>query len=195
MLKRLICALAALLLVIPGASAGGVTEVSKEYGPIRTEIALKRQGDKIIYELTGRIDPGAERILERLAGEREGGWLVLNSEGGDEYSSMSIGRIAHRLKLKTYVAPNSLCLSGCAVIWAGGHERWVARGGVLGFHSPWYVRDGKAYDGDPRRLAAYYKELKIRPDAINRLLAPSSTFYYLTEHDAKQLGIDSRWND
>lgn len=193
MWRRLICALGALVMVTVGAAAGGVTEIGKD--PPRTQIRFVMQGDKAIYELSGEIDPGAEEIFEKMVDGRQGGWLVLKSMGGNVAAAIAIGTLARSLKMNTYVTPNSYCLSACAMIWAGGYSRWVGRGGTLGFHAPWQRVSGRDIGASTLKPRLYYTELNYSAEAIRRFLTPHNTFYYLTESDAAELGIEAHWND
>lgn len=200
MFRTLICALAGLVTVTVGAAAGGVTEIGKN--PPRTKIRLVMQGDKAVYELTGDIDPGAEKILGGLIDSRpggmrgrQGGWLVLSSMGGDLKTAMLIGNMANYYKIRTYVAPNSYCLSGCAMIWLAGYSRWVGRGGVLGFHRPYNIVNKKVVPTSPWTARIFYKQYKLSEEAIRRFMAPPETFFYLTEESAAELGIKAHWND
>lgn len=200
MFRTLICALAGLVVLAAAAAAGGVTEVGKD--PPRTKIRLVMQGDKAIYELTGDIDPGAEKIFAELIrgrpggmSDREGGWLVLSSMGGDVSTAMRIGSLANGYKIRTYVAPNSYCLSACAMIWVTGYSRWVGRGGVLGFHHPWREVNGKLVRASKWETRIFYKKYNFSEEAIRRFMAPPETLFYLTEKSAAELGIKAHWND
>lgn len=194
MLRRFICALAALLLVIPGVSAGGVSEVGKDRP--KTKIEIKTQGDELVYELSGDIEPGAEDLFNELAGKNpQGGWLVLSSLGGDVRAAIMIGLAAQRQKIKTYVPPNTYCLSACAIIWAGGYERWAAKGATLGFHRPWRMVNGKPEDGDVEPLVVYFEGLGFSKVVIERFLWPANTFYYLDGESAEILGIKAKFED
>lgn len=173
----------ALLALSAGALADGST-----FGktPPVTQISVRDEG-LIIYELTGDIESGAEHIFRDKVGDRTGGLLMLRSVGGDLTTSMRIGRIVREHQIATYVETD--CLSGCAIIWAAGHVRYKKAKGTIGFHHPWRKINGKVTPGDPVRLIVYFKILGFSDEAIKALLAPPDTFFYLTGHRAKELGI------
>lgn len=190
MLKRLICALGALLLVTVTA-AGGESQVAKDLP--RTKIVVVKDGPKPVYDLSGDIEPGAEDVFRELVGERYGGWLELRSMGGDVRASIQIGKIARAHRIKTYVPEGTYCLSGCAIIWAGGYERYVAKGGIIGFHRPWHLINGEVVPGDVHALTAYFKGLGFSDVVVERFLWPPDTFYYLDGESARILGVDAHF--
>lgn len=193
------CAMTALAMMTAGAAAGA-TEVGKD-AP-RTKIRLVNQGDKRIYELTGDIDPGADEVLGALIDGlpggmrgRQGGWLVLQSMGGDLQTAIVIANMTNQYKIRTYVAPNSYCLSACAMIWIAGYSRWVGRGGILGFHRPYNIVNKKVVPSSPWKARIFYKQYNLSEEAIRLFMAPPETFFYLTEESAAELGIKAHWND
>lgn len=159
-----------------------------------TDVRLYASSPERVYVIRGDIEQGADVLFkEAIAGVR-GGWLVLSSQGGDTEASMQIGRLAHLYGIKTYVPTNGLCLSGCAIIWAGGVERWVSKGAVLGFHHPWFVADdGTVKKGDGKSIRVYFRQLGFSPETIEKFLMGPQQFYYLTADAAKQLGVDAHF--
>ena len=51
----------------------------------------------------------------------------LNSEGGDIFAAIRIGRLIRKLKARTVVAPRAKCHSACALIFIAGMEECLAK--------------------------------------------------------------------
>ena len=161
--------------------------------PPGTKIELLEDGSSPVYRLSGDIDPGAEDVFAELVGDRRGGVLELASMGGSVTASLAIGRLARERGMKTVVPRNTYCLSACAFVWVAGEERVVKKGGIIGFHRPWHLRDGKVIPGATGRVRVYFKELGLSEEVIGHLLAPPETFYYLDAVAAESLGVEVRF--
>jgi hypothetical protein len=84
--------------------------------------------------LDGQIVQGDEgRLLQFLARNPGTILMELNSPGGSLRTGMAIGRIVGAAHLQTYVGPNSLCASACAMIWLAGAPMVAST--ILGFES------------------------------------------------------------
>lgn len=164
--------------------------------PPSTEIVLVRDGKNPIYAITGDIDPNAQMVFKRLVGDRMGGTVELKSLGGDLVASVSIGRIVRDHGIKTVVPAGTYCLSGCAIIWAGGVERRVEEHGTVGFHRPWRRNEnGEVVPGRTGIVRHYYHEIGFNEEVIEKLMADPDTFYYLTGRKAQSLGIEAHFED
>jgi hypothetical protein len=58
----------------------------------------------------------------------------LNSIGGRIGEAEKLNKLIHDHGLSTYVSAQ--CVSACTVAFAGGRERWLLNGAILGFHAP-----------------------------------------------------------
>jgi hypothetical protein len=59
----------------------------------------------------------------------------LRSSGGSFLGGLRIAEIIRSEKLATFVGPNEMCASVCAIIWLAGKERYVTNTSLIGFHS------------------------------------------------------------
>lgn len=87
-------------------------------------------------QLAGQIAPGdADRFVSWLEQNRPVETLVtLDSSGGSVADALAIGRTIRAAGYDTEVADGAVCMSACPYILAGGTERRVAEGGVVGVH-------------------------------------------------------------
>ena len=65
--------------------------------------------------------------------------VVLESEGGDLYAGLELGRMLLNFAMNTRV--DVFCESACAYMFLGGTERILGRGGRLGFHRSWWAAE------------------------------------------------------
>ena len=90
--------------------------------------------------LVGQIAPGdADRFAAWLDRTRPTATVVaLDSSGGSVSDALAIGRTIRAAGMATRVADGAVCLSACPYILAGGTERRVAPGGVVGVHQHYF---------------------------------------------------------
>lgn len=86
--------------------------------------------------IAGQIAPGdADRFLSWLDGTRPAETRVsLDSSGGSVADALAIGRTIRGAGYATRVGDGAVCLSACPYILAGGTDRQVTAGGVVGVH-------------------------------------------------------------
>lgn len=73
----------------------------------------------------------------------EGYWVKLESEGGDVYAAMAIGRMFRKARVHAMVEWSGKCLSSCVLLLAGAVNRSTFDGGPVGIHRP-YSTDTEA---------------------------------------------------
>jgi hypothetical protein len=66
--------------------------------------------------------------------------VYLDSMGGNMMASVRMGLKINSLGFGTYVAENTRCASGCAMMWLAGKPRYAAPTAKIGFHQP-YLQD------------------------------------------------------
>lgn len=100
--------------------------------PERLEFSAGEEAIRII----GQIAPGdADRFLSWLDGTRPIETRVsLDSSGGSVADALAIGRTIRGAGYAAEVADGAVCLSACPYMLAGGTERRVTAGGVVGVH-------------------------------------------------------------
>ncbi len=74
-------ALAAVVLGLASTAEAGETSIGK-LAP-KTEIRLIKEEPDRVYLLRGSIESGAAVLLRNVIGRTKGGWILLDSDGGD----------------------------------------------------------------------------------------------------------------
>lgn len=150
-----------------------------------------------VYELRGEIPyQGKWTFYNAIKAQKHrGGWVILDSVGGSASDSVVIGLLVRKYKMKTYVRRKDQCLSGCAMIWAAGVERWNEGGMNLAFHRPYIPLGDKTKDGPQEPFRKYYRDLGYSEEAIEKFLWPANSFYWLNAEKAKKLGIKANFKE
>lgn len=126
-------------------------------------------------------------------------YLALDSEGGDMYAAMAIGRMFRAARVSSSVPPNAKCLSACVLLLAGSVDRFVQ--GNVGIHRPYSSStDAISYDELQRRttklgddVAAYLKEMNISSGLYDAMKAiPSEKIRVLSYEELKGFGLSDK---
>lgn len=133
------CALAAWLLLAPGAQAGTLTESDRP---------------DCDYAFRGEIVPGDAALLGRIPPSYDGFILCMDSPGGSVGEAMEMFREVAGRNILTRVPNGWRCESSCATVFmAGSFQTGVGvpvtyrgnqlePGGILGFHAPSLLPSG-----------------------------------------------------
>ena len=90
-----------------------------------------------VITITGAIDSRTPQEFTTAAKRiRDWGLVILDSEGGDVVSALTIGRLIRARNFETDVTNNALCASACIFILAAGVDRSAY--GRIGIHRPHY---------------------------------------------------------
>jgi hypothetical protein len=96
-------------------------------------IRIMRNGTEI--EITGGFKYGlTDDFIRILSAAPQIRVVHLNSLGGRIGEAQKLNKIIREHGFLTYVSYQ--CASACAVAFAGGRERWLLDGAILGFHAP-----------------------------------------------------------
>ncbi len=106
-----------------------------------------------------------------------------------------MGRLISGSKIKTYVPKGRICLSGCAIVWMDGVERWIGAYATVGFHRPRRMENGQTVDGTTPSLIEYFKMHGASDKALPYLLTHWDGFYYLTPKNTAELGIEANFTE
>lgn len=100
------------------------------------------EGDDLIA-ITGQIAPGdGDRFVAWLEEARpQATQVALDSSGGSVSDALAIGRSIRSVGLSTTIQDGAVCLSACPYILAGGRERLVEEGGVVGVHQHYFGKN------------------------------------------------------
>src|SRR5205823_9267598 len=91
--------------------------------------------------IEGVIEPndGGKFMELMLKDKPKKALILLRSEGGNLIASLQIGRYIKNNGFATYVPGNSVCASGCAMIWLAGKSKMVDENAKIGFHAAYTV--------------------------------------------------------
>jgi hypothetical protein len=106
--------------------------------PMPSELEFEATEDAIL--ITGQIAPGdADRFVEWLEQNRpQSSQVLLDSSGGSVSDALAIGRTIRSANYATSIQDSAVCLSACPYILAGGTQRQVADGGIVGVHQHYF---------------------------------------------------------
>ena len=121
-------------------------------------------GGEAIF-IVGDIRLGDDQKFAKLAVQFDKAIVTFSSDGGALLPALEIGRAIHLRGFNTAVLTGYQCASACALIWAAGANRFIQKGGRVGFHAS-YVRDGGrlAESGMANALVGRYLTLMDLPE-------------------------------
>lgn len=127
-----------------------------------------------------------------------GYWVNLDSEGGDVYASMAIGRMFRKARVYT---KGHKCMSSCVLLLAGGVDRWLIEGSAVGIHRP-YSTDTEAVSFEELQtkttklgvdVSAYLSEMNIPSSLYDSMkLIPSESVKILSYSELMAFGLNGK---
>jgi hypothetical protein len=150
-------------------------------------------GAPMTVELQGEIKRGdAAKVSKKLAGKAFG-IFYLNSDGGETFEALQIGRELRHLGYTTVVRANKRCASACGLIWLAGRPRVLEKNARVGFHAT-YLRKGKHLQESGfgnALVGSYLNDMHLTDGAIYYLtVTPPQKVTWLSQSDAKKWAID-----
>lgn len=123
----------------------------------------------------------------------------INSEGGDVYAAMALGRLFRKSRTEVEVRKSDKCLSSCVFLLAGAVERIVL--GTVGIHRP-FTSDSnptsfKELQARTTRLgadvSAYFKAMNITESLYDSMkLIPPEEIKILTDSELEEFGLSQK---
>lgn len=156
---------------------------------VALEFSRDRSGDTAIIVVTGKILPGdGDRFVSFAIDDKA--IVALESPGGDVASAIMMGEHIRMKGYKTFVAPDSVCASACALVWLAGAVRGGTETSKIGFHS---ASDGTGAITGPGNamIGAYLNKIGVSYRAVRYITTSAPTdMTWLTFDRARNLGID-----
>jgi hypothetical protein len=163
----------------------------------------------IVIAFDGNIDAESMATLRRLVVltvERPniiGGWVDINSNGGDLREALSFARLLRdrNIRYVTMEVPQeSHCYSSCVFLLAGGFRREIY--GEIGIHRPYftdktvheqgYTSLQDAYDSVFAQLKSFFAHVNISDRLVSDMwLVTSDRLRILTVAELEQYGLSS----
>lgn len=157
-----------------------------------TSVPLEKSGEGAIF-IFGKITLEDRELFLTKISPFSSGVVVLNSDGGNAYAGIEIGKAIRMRGFKTWVPSGSSCASACAIAWLGGVSRLMGKTALIGFHSVYRIQDGAPVEtgAGNAMYGAYLAQLGLSDRAIYYLsnAAPSS-MNWLTPAQAENFGIN-----
>ncbi|PCJ09429.1 MAG: hypothetical protein COB16_04515 [Rhodobacteraceae bacterium] len=157
------------------------------------EYELHLSEDRLTLSFTGTVDFGLTkrtRILLKDNPQLTG--VTLTSPGGHIYEARGFAKLIRDHGLDTHVVNE--CSSACTVMFVAGHQRSLAPGARLGFHS-YALEFGPALPNlDPQKEQdkdrAFFRRQGINEAFLARMFdEPSSDLWFPSPAETRQAGL------
>jgi hypothetical protein len=206
-MTKLILKMIAIFMVLP--ALGGTLIVNNR------SITKSCGDNKIIF--TGEIQNGDAIKLEKIIGELKrkygssdcaNGWLaiIFDSDGGNVYEAISIGKILRNNKIHAIVPMRSQCNSACVLAFAGAIRKDSY--GPIGIHRPYFakmdanlsINQIKAErDKINKAILEYFNQIDIPPSLLDLMLSIPPDKMKILNEDEVQLyrltGVDANHDE
>ena len=201
---RFVAALATVAALLLGADAGYALEFARHPADSATINAI---------EAKGGIEPGDSVALQAYMAklpEKTSTVVYLNSVGGTFEEGLALGRLFHRMKIRTMVVGKGVvCSNACTTAFLGGRdavsgEPWRAKGftamlGLDAFKIDWADKEYTAQEMSVAiartqrmtlAMADYMTEVGAPLEILRASLkAPGSGVSYMSNDDALAFGV------
>lgn len=152
--------------------------------PVRFKTAGKSK--PIWLRVSGEIKDGfAERVVVEIRSQKAVG-VIINSPGGSVIEARSLGRYLRSKGLRTAV--DKSCLSACVDVLAGGVERYITPGAVLGIHQSKAPRHLSSHESGQAYVAGsalYLREMGVDESiALVAAAVPHNKIFLISTENA-----------
>jgi hypothetical protein len=118
--------------------------------------------------------------------------VVLESNGGNLVSGVTMGAEVRRRGFSTLVPNGATCASVCASIWLGGETRSMGPASRVGFHSAYLMVGGKPEANEKANEIhrEYFRDIGLAEETINYItMAGPGSMTWMTADAAAAVGI------
>lgn len=159
-----------------------------------SEIEHQMIGDDVAgIAITGQITSADVERFRAVSIRYKKAVVLLESPGGSLLPALEIGKMIRLRGYTTFVPPEAVCTSSCALIWLAGAPRQLARQGKIGFHASYRDNAGKLEEsGVANALVGNYLTLLNMPEraVVFATLASPKEISWLTPANKNSAGID-----
>ena len=155
-------------------------------------VPLGKPGEGAVF-IDGDIDYADREIFLSKISVFSSGVVIFNSNGGNAYAGIEIGKTIRMRGFKTWVPSGSHCASACAIAWLGGTRRLMGNTARIGFHSVYKMEGGAPVEtgAGNAMYGAYLAQLGLSDRAIYYLSnAAPTAMNWLTPAQAETFGIE-----
>ena len=151
---------------------------------------IERKGDSVV--VTGRFERGDLETFRRIVQDQitKDTVIVFETAGGLVGVGLEMGEFIRMRGLATFVGPDKVCASACAIVWLAGNPRGAATTARIGFHAA-YDQQGME-KGEPNAMVgAFLTRIGLSYEAVRYVTrAPPKEMQWLKFDDAERLRID-----
>jgi hypothetical protein len=142
-----------------------------------------------VITVRGEIVPGdGERFVRYAMADKA--LIVLSSPGGDVVSAITMGEHIRMKGYMTFVPPNEICASACALTWLSGTVLLGTKTSKIGFHAA-YSGNGVVTASGNALVGAYLNKIGASYKIVRFVTMPDpSDMSWLNYEKAKELGIE-----
>ena len=154
---------------------------------------FSRDGVTKVIFIAGTIMPGDRQKFVNVALTTDKAVVALISDGGNLREALEIGRAVRMKGFPTYVPPNSVCASACALIWLAGSPRNMTSSAQIGFHAVYVDEAGvpEISSSGNAIVGSYLNALGLPEVAVLKLTsAAPNDMHWLTPSEALSFGIE-----
>ena len=160
-------------------------------------LSAAKSGPRLIYNAKDGQPSAVSEPDKSMAAKQIG--VVLNSEGGDLYAAIRMGRMLREVDLAAtaFVATGN-CYSACVFVLAGAVQRIVLRDNAVGLHRP-YSTDTSAVSREQRQAQfdnmqsaarTYLREMNVSPGLFDVMVTiPPEQIRLVGQDELAQLGM------
>jgi hypothetical protein len=116
--------------------------------------------------INGTIMPGDRHKFANIALTTDEAVVLLHSDGGNILEAFEIGRAIRLKKFPTFVTPNEVCASACALIWLAGTPRLMSPSAKIGFHAAYISGSNEISSSGNTIVGSYLNSLGFTDTAI-----------------------------
>src|SRR5262249_52406243 len=147
-----------------------------------------RAGKRPIVSIIGEIELDDSEYFSSSVTGLQDAIVELESPGGNMLASLQIGAIIREKRFMTVVPDQTMCASGCALIWLAGVRRYVWTTAKIGFHRAFDPLKREQSEVGNEMIARYLAGLGLSNEAIAYMTSASpSDMRWLHSADAKRL--------
>jgi hypothetical protein len=166
---------------------------------------MKANACLLTLRLSGEIDLSRLHLVQETLRRRDDAKRRLgrdvrirvdvDSQGGQVFAAMEIGRILRSESASISVARGASCVSACVFMLMGAPERSVADGAHIGIHRPALAAAGSAalVDAMSASIVLYAEQMHVSRAIVSDMMAiPADRMRFLTIAELDRYGIHGR---
>jgi ATP-dependent protease ClpP protease subunit len=166
---------------------------------------MKPHACLLTLRLRGEIDPSRLHLVQEMLRRRDDAKRALgrdvrirvdvDSQGGQVFAAMEIGRMLRSAAASISVARGASCVSACVFVLMGAPERSIADGAHIGIHRPAFGDAGSEalVDAMSASIVFYAEQMHVSRAIVSDMMKiPADRMRFLTIAELDRYGIHGR---